>query len=77
MLNGSVACFDDNYTNEELIQFMQKEKESMKSISNMKCDLKNVFINEPLFEKNNERNFKSVQFHAPSDEEIIRYIKSL
>lgn len=72
-----VDLFVDSYTNEELIKFMlQQEERSIKLLVNMKFDLKNDVDNRVSSHIDSSLSYQDVNVLEPSDEEIIRHLKS-
>ena len=69
--------FADTYTNEELIAFMlQQEERSIKLLVTMKFDLKNHVDNRVSSHIDSSLSYQDLKVLEPSDEEIVRHLKS-
>jgi hypothetical protein len=77
MHDDKIDRFADSYTNEELITFMlQQEERSIKLLVNKKFDLKSHVDNRVSSHIDSSLSYQDVKVLEPSDEEIVRHLKS-
>ncbi len=78
LLGKKVIRFDDSYTNDELRLFISKQEAVYaKTMAGIECKLEQKNCHDESLVKDCSLGFDHVQFVEPSDDEIVRYLRSL